>query len=455
MTLMDTAVEKTDAGTPATSAKGALLARVLELLDRDGLPYVVLHGYDSYPQQVEGDVDLLVASEAMPRRLGELLRNSESQLGARVVQWFADRATFIVLQTTAEDGSPLMLQLHVSTDYDVADRKIYDGNEVLRTRRRHPRDFWVPAAHVEFICVLANRLAKGELKEKHTLQLSTLWTENRERCAHEIFRFLNAGGARMIADAAEANEWSMVHKRLPELRRELMLNSVIRQPMSYSLRLLGSQARRVHRWLMPQSGLHVVFLGPDGVGKSTCIDAVQTRVSDAFLKTKYQTFARSLLANKPKKSPHELPPRSKPASYAKAGWWAACYTLGYFKSVHPTRCGGGLAINHRYLIDAIVDPKRYRYSGPVNLLWGIWAVAPKPDLMIFLDAPAQVIWERKKETTLEETTRQRDGYRAMADRMPNGRVVNADQDPAKTIDEVTELILGLMAARVARRLKRL
>jgi hypothetical protein len=182
---------------------------------------------------------------------------------------------------------------------------------------------------------------------------------------------------------------------------------------------------------------------------------VQKRVADAFLSEKYQTFARSILANKPKKSPHELPPRSKPASFAKAGWWAVCYTLGYFKSVHPTRCGGGLAINHRYLIDAIVDPKRYRYSGPINLLWGIWSIAPKPDLMIFLDAPAQVIWERKKETTLEETTRQRDGYRAMADRMPNARVVNADQDPAKTIDEVTELILGLMAARVARRLKRL
>lgn len=454
MTLMET--------TPMTSAaidgstgdvKSALLSRVFALMDREGLPYCILHGYDAYPQRVEGDVDLLVPSEAVPKRLAELLRGAQKELDARLVQWFADRAHFIVLQTRGEDGAPVMLQLHVSTDYEVSNRLVYKGDDVLRTRRRHPRNFWVPAAHVEFICVLANRVCKGELKEKHTIQLASLWAENRERCAHELFRFFNAGGARMVADAAEANDWALVHKRLPELKKEFLRNSVVRSPGSYAMRVLGSQARRVKRWLLPESGLHVVFLGPDGVGKSTVIETVQTRVADAFLSVKYQTFARSLLANKPKASPHALPPRSKFQSMLKVAWWLNCYTLGYFKSIHPTRCRGGLAINHRYLIDAVVDPKRYRYSGSPQWLWTIWAVAPKPDLMVFLDAPADVIWARKKETTLEETTQQRDGYRALAEKLSMARVVNTNQEPAKSIDEVTELILGLMASRVARRFK--
>jgi len=184
------------------------------------------------------------------------------------------------------------------------------------------------------------------------------------------------------------------------------------------------------------------------------IEAVQTRVADAFLSVKYQTFARSILPNRPKKSPHSLPPRSRAASLAKAVWWMGCYVLGYWTSIHPTRARGGLAINHRYLIDAIVDPKRYRYSGPLELLRAIWSVAPKPDLVVFLDAPADVIWQRKKETTAEETARQRDAYLAMAAKLPYARVVDTSQNPAKTIDEVTELILGSMAARVARRIKK-
>ena len=441
--------------TPRASAdpRSALLSRVLETLDRDGVPYCIMHGYANLPEQINGDVDMLVPYEAVPKRIAELLRNKQNELGARVVQWFADRAHLIVLSMPGPDGTPLFLQLHISTDYEIANRLIHDGNQVLRTRRRHEKGFWVPAGHAEFICVLANRVYKGKLEERHKKQLARLWSAERDKCAHEVFRFFSSDTARMVADASEVGDWSHVERHLPIMRRELMLNSIKRQPASFIWRILGSQTRRIGRWLSPQSGLHVVFLGPDGVGKSTVIDAVQSRVAEAFLQVKYKTFAGSILPNKPKASPHALPPRSLPASFAKAGWWLWCYTVGYMRATWPTLCRGGLAINHRYLVDAIIDPKRYRYSGPTELLWYVWQVVPKPDLVVFLDAPAPIIWERKKETTLEETTRQCEAYRAMAAKLPNGRIVDTNQDVNKTIDQVTELILGTMATRMARRFK--
>ena len=45
------------------------------------------------------------------------------------------RAHFLVLCATGDDGAPVMLQLHVSCDYEVSNRLIYSGNDVLRTRR--------------------------------------------------------------------------------------------------------------------------------------------------------------------------------------------------------------------------------------------------------------------------------------------------------------------------------
>src|SRR4051812_8332412 len=131
----------------STDAKGVLLARVLDVLDREGVPYCIMHGYGTLPDEVNGDVDMLVPHEALPKRIAELLRNQQAQLGARVVQWFVDRAQLIVLSTTGADGQPVMLQLHISTDYDIANRLIYDGNQVLRTRRRHERGFWIPGGH--------------------------------------------------------------------------------------------------------------------------------------------------------------------------------------------------------------------------------------------------------------------------------------------------------------------
>jgi thymidylate kinase len=255
----------------------------------------------------------------------------------------------------------------------------------------------------------------------------------------------------MIGAAAGRDAWAAVRKHLPKLRREMLIRLALRRPVSTAVRVVGQQCSRASRWTSPRaSGLHVVFLGPDGAGKSTVIEAVQARVAPAFLNVRYQTFARGILPTRAKKSPHALPPRSLAGSAVKAAWWLVCYTLGYYKSIYPTLARGGLQINHRYLLDAIVDPKRYRYSGPKNWVEAIWKVAPKPDLMIFLDAPAEVIHARKGEVTLEEAVRQREAYRALAATLPNAVMADTSQSVEKTVADVTEVILGHMAARVAR-----
>ena len=439
----------------AAQARGALLARLFELLDRNALPYCVLHGYENFGQHVESDVDLLMPPEVLPGKLAALLRANEESLGAAVVQWFRDSAHFIVLCAPSTDPAtpPMMLQLHVSTDYVLHNRLIYRGDEILRTRKRHANGFWVPAGQVEFACMLANRVLKRNIQERHEQTLSELWRTHRDLCGEELFRLFSHDNTRRIADAAEAGNFIRVHPVLPQLRRELLRNTLIHQPVDYSKRLASKQGRRLLRWLRPRSGLHVVFLGPDGVGKSTVIDAVKERIAPAFLHVKYRTFARSLLPNKPKAAPHALPPRSKTASLLKAAWWAVCYTLGYFVSVHPTRARSGLAINHRYLLDAIVDPMRYRYAGPPWLLRFIWAISPKPDLIVILDAPPEVIQQRKQEIPPEETARQCRAYRALAASVRNSWLIDASQTPQKTIEQVTTLILAHLSERIVHRFR--
>jgi thymidylate kinase len=100
-----------------------------------------------------------------------------------------------------------------------------------------------------------------------------------------------------------------------------------------------------------------------------------------------------------------------------------------------------------------VDPKRYRYSGPMRLLEMIWRVAPKPDLVIVLDAPPEVVHARKMETTLEETRRQREAYVAMAKSLPNAYIVNSDQPPHGTVDDVLAIVLRHTRAAAMRRLR--
>lgn len=434
---------------PPVDARGAILARFFELLDRAEVPYCVLHGHATYPQRVNSDVDLLLPRSIVPVKLAAWLHEHRDELGADVVLWLQDVAQYIVLAGQGDEGPPAILQLHVSVDYVMDRRAFYRGEEILETRRRHG-SFWVPAAGVEFGCVLVNRITKQQLRDDHAGRLAELIEEDPAGCEENLARFFEADTGRKIVEAAHHDQWEWVRANIGNLRDELLH----RTRTARSGRGPAKFVRRIKRWLKPSCGLHVVFLGPDGVGKSTVIEAVRQDLEAVFLHTKYLTFAPGLLPSRfetPKPDgPHSLPPRSYPASMLKAGWWAICYTLGYYTSIHPTLARAGWVVNHRYLPDAIVDRRRYRYAGPVWPLRALWRIAPKPDLLFLLDAPAEVIQARKTEVAPQETRRQREAYRTVVAGLPFARVIDASQPLEAVVAQVEQSILTFLRERASR-----
>jgi thymidylate kinase len=65
---------------------------------------------------------------------------------------------------------------------------------------------------------------------------------------------------------------------------------------------------------------------------------------------------------------------------------------------------------------------------------------PKPDLLILLDAPASVLYDRKREGTVELLERRRAEYWQLQDQVPHFRVVDASQPQEVVVREVTELV---------------
>jgi thymidylate kinase len=72
---------------------------------------------------------------------------------------------------------------------------------------------------------------------------------------------------------------------------------------------------------------------------------------------------------------------------------------------------------------------------------------PKPDLVIFLDAPAEVLFARKGEGTVQSLARRRDEYLALADVLPSFHAVKATQPLDQVIAEVTAIIRAFQAGR--------
>jgi len=139
-------------------------------------------------------------------------------------------------------------------------------------------------------------------------------------------------------------------------------------------------------------------------------------------------------------------------SILKAGYWSFYFTFGYWLTVRRKLAQGRLVLAHRYLLDALVDPIRCRYGGPSWLVRAVWSLAAKPDLVILLDAPPDVVQSRKTEVAFSETARQRQEYRAMVVGLPYGYIVDATRPAEQVVAEVDGIILRCLGVRTARRL---
>src|SRR5207244_2006476 len=139
---------------------------------------------------------------------------------------------------------------------------------------------------------------------------------------------------------------------------------------------------------------------------------VRRELDGVFARTTCHSFPPALLGRllrrpeAPNLLPHATSPRSPFASALRAVlYWFVYYTLGYFLTIHLALARSTLVVHDRHLVDALVDPRRYRYTGPRWLLRLIWRLVPKPDLIVLLDAPPAVLQARKQEVPFEETAR--------------------------------------------------
>lgn len=98
--------------------------------------------------------------------------------------------------------------------------------------------------------------------------------------------------------------------------------------------------------------------------------------------------------------------------------------------------------------DLVVDPRPYRYGGPLRLA----RLVPRPRLVVLLDAPPELLWASKREVAFEETARQRDAYLKLVKGLPNGHVVGASELLDRVVANVEGIPLDHTKARISRSL---
>lgn len=190
----------------------------------------------------------------------------------------------------------------------------------------------------------------------------------------------------------------------------------------------------------------IAFLGCDGSGKSAVIGELTAKLEREGSKVRTghwrpQAFAPD--ANQAMMTtaddPHGQVPRSGLMSVAKLAWLFANWWVGWFRGLRRD-AGGGYVVFDRYHGDLLVDPKRYRYGGPMVLARWASRLMPQPDLVFFLDAEPEVLLSRKQEVSNEALIASRAAYLQLTTTHPRFRVIDASQPLADVVETVNAVL---------------
>lgn len=186
----------------------------------------------------------------------------------------------------------------------------------------------------------------------------------------------------------------------------------------------------------------VSFLGCDGSGKSAVIASLTTNLGSSGKKVSrghWRPFPFSSASTEGTPTvaddPHGKEPRGALSSVMKLGWLWLNWWLGWWKSLRKDS-RDGFVLFDRFHGDLLVDPRRYRYGGPMWVARLACRLMPRPDLVLFLDADPEVLLSRKREVPREALVRSREAYLRLAESQPWIRVIDASRPLETVVAEV-------------------
>ncbi len=421
--------------------------KAIKKLEEDAIETCLLR--DEYDEiDFLDEVDLLVNKKNKKATLQIL-----QKLGWEIL----DKGIFIPHKVTLyylQDGQLCKIDLHFElVDYGLIymDAEAFIKETTFKNGLRVPsRSSWL--LHV----ILHTILGKDKLSKKYHQRIDKLFQH--PKTIEDTNKLINTYKlSRVIADINSLSTQVLTDKnyilqKKKSLKKHLKSNNINN--------LLSSVYQKViwpcGQLLGLRRGLTIAFIGPDGAGKSTTIDALTTKLEKSFsIPTRtiymgpweYPILYSSKLLRRIGANPLDEIPGANTSSTKKLKGLIKRH-LYYINTFFEVWSRYLIKVLPRLLYRRVVLLDRFTYDIEVGyyntilknsakLRGLISKLSPKPTLTVLLVNEANIIWERKKEYPLEVITQSLDKYKEIG-RKYQATELNTNQPIEKMIDIFVE-----------------
>ena len=234
-----------------------------------------------------------------------------------------------------------------------------------------------------------------------------------------------------------------------------------RHPLGMLLNFPGRFRRFIPRMLKPP-GTFIALMGPDGVGKTSTLDAIEKQLENAFPIAIRHAWRPGWLPSLHRLKTGEEPETPLGEKTTMAGvkqrsafmpslvrliYYGIDYAVGYWLRVRPELNRGCLVISDRYFYDYFVDPGSKGVTMPGWLLRAFCTLYPRPRHGFILMADPIIVRARKADLSVAEIERQNETFRALAQRYPELELIDSTQELDVTADRIVRRMFGIAPVR--------
>lgn len=442
------------------------LDRVLETLNDSGLDYCIQNGYEDMPHSCPSDIDIFYKG-ATEKELDEIVKAAATNANLRILQKIAMGYYHFVYWLTPElPKAGFQLELDFQSELSKRGMPHYYIPDKLLKRKRLYHGFFVPSPLDEIVYTVLRRTVKHNFKEKHLQVLKSAYDTNpteierglrEELPAHiakEVIELINSN----VSTVFEAHYASFYDYVRGQSRKNNNLNKKISQ-WWYNLTKMFPL-----RFLHP-AGMDIALLSPDGGGKSTILNALNeydvtsfSGVVRKYLRPElfhnigqYKPNAKPEITDNP--NPHGRTPDGILKSWIRFLIYLIDFTLGYAIKIVPLKWNRKLIVFDRYYYDYYVDMYRYHYSLSKSVPHYFSFLIPSPAITFILQAPADVIYNRKKELSKKETERQCKAFQEISKHIKNAVLIDVDRPIDAIVKDIVQHIISRRIELTALKLK--